>query len=252
MIVKRFVVLLAFLAITAGPAISDWKEEEPEFVFARLQCSNRNSWDIWPRYFPDNPPWHHDYPYSDEFLLGMLRELTEVHATPTAYKIVQLSSPEIFNYPFIYFSEPGFMVLDDQEVKNLGEYIRRGGFILADDFRTANYLHGPEELEVLRMYLKRALPERELVRLDIRNPIFHTFYDIDTLQMDPPYGGDTPGFIPQFWGMADERGNIQLIADYNNDIGEFWKWVDMGKMPFRPAKRSVELGIDYVIYSMTH
>ena len=182
----------------------------------------------------------------------MLRELTEVHATPTAYKIVQLSSPEIFNYPFIYFSEPGFMVLNDQEVKNLGEYIRRGGFILADDFRTANYLHGPEELEVLRMYLKRALPERELVRLDIRNPIFHTFYDIDTLQMDPPYGGDTPGFIPQFWGMADERGNIQLIADYNNDIGEFWKWVDMGKMPFRPAKRSVELGIDYVIYSMTH
>ncbi len=160
-------------------------------------------------------------PIPTKFLLGMLRELTEVHATPTAYKIVQLSSPEIFNYPFIYFSEPGFMVLNDQEVKNLGEYIRRGGFILADDFRTANYLHGPEELEVLRMYLKRALPERELVRLDIRNPIFHTFYDIDTLQMDPPYGGETPGFIPQFWGMADERGNIQLIADYNNDIGEF-------------------------------
>ena len=106
------------------------------------------------------------------------------------------------------------------------------------------------------MYLKRALPERELVRLDIRSPIFHTFYDIDTLQMDPPYGREpgreTPGFIPQFWGMSDERGNIQLIANYNNDIGEFWKWVDMGKMPFRPAKRSVELGIDYIIYAMSH
>ena len=67
-------------------------------------------------------------------MLGMLGELTEVHASPTAYKIVQLSSPEIFNYPFIYFSEPGFMVLNDQEVKNLGEYIRRGGFILPTTF----------------------------------------------------------------------------------------------------------------------
>ena len=244
---SKLLAIVAVLIVLAVPAISD-PPKDAEFVFARLEVPNRLEY----LRFWEEAPWHHDYPYSDEFLLGMLRELTEVHATPTAYKIVQLSSPEIFNYPFIYFSEPGFMVLNDQEVKNLGEYIRRGGFILADDFRTANYLHGPEELEVLRMYLKRALPERELVRLDIRHPIFHTFYDIDTLQMDPPYGGDTPGFIPQFWGMADERGNIQLIADYNNDIGEFWKWVDMGKMPFRPAKRSVELGIDYVIYAMSH
>jgi len=248
---NKLVAIVVILIVLAVSAISD-PPKDSEFVFARLQVPNRLDY----LRFWEEAPWHHDYPYSDEFFLGMLRELTNVHATTNSYRVVQLSSPEIFNYPFIYFSEPGFMVLNDQEVKNLGEYIRRGGFILADDFRTANYLHGPEEIEVLRMYLKRALPERELVRLDIRHPIFHSFYDIDTLQMDPPYGREpgkeTPGFIPQFWGMADEHGNIQLIANYNNDIGEFWKWVDQGKMPFRPAKRSVELGIDYVIYAMSH
>jgi hypothetical protein len=43
-----------------------------------------------------------------------------------------------------------------------------------------------------------------------------------------------------------------LIADYNNDISEFWKWVDQGKMEFHPAVRSVELGVNYVMYAMSH
>jgi hypothetical protein len=249
---KKLIASIVILIALAAPAVSDQPPKDAEFVFARLECPNRIEY----LRFWEEVPWHHDYPYSDEFFIGMVRELTSVHVTPAAYQIVKLSSPEIFKYPFIYFSEPGFMVLNDKEIANLGEYIRRGGFIMADDFRTANYLHGPEELEVLRAYLKRALPERELVRLDIKNPIFHTFYDIDTLQMDPPYGREpgheTPGFIPQFWGMYDAHGNLQLIANYNNDIGEFWKWVDQGKMPFKPATRSVELGIDYLIYAMTH
>jgi hypothetical protein len=66
---------------------------------------------------------------------------------------VRLDKEEIFEYPFLYLSEPGFLELTDKEVANLGEYIRRGGFIMADDFRTAEFLDGPEELDVLRDYL---------------------------------------------------------------------------------------------------
>ena len=119
---------------------------------------------------------------------------------------------------------------------------------MADDFRTAGYLRGPEELNILRYYLKRAVPERELVRLDISHPIFNSFYKIDTLKMKPPYGD----FTPEFWGLSDEHGNLQLIANYNNDLGEFWEWVDKGEMPFHPAVRSVQLGINYLIYAMSH
>ncbi len=90
----------------------------------------------------------------------MLHELTGIRVSPKAYKIVRLESDEIFKYPFLYLSEPGFMVLTEKEIKNLGEYIRRGGFIMADDFRTKEFLHGPEELEVLKYYLK--LPSRNV------------------------------------------------------------------------------------------
>src|SRR5215831_16407554 len=64
--------------------MSDWREPEPEFVFARLQCSNRlfDAWVIWPDKYPDNPPWHHDYPYSDELFVGLIHELTGIRVSP--------------------------------------------------------------------------------------------------------------------------------------------------------------------------
>ncbi len=241
--IRRLLAILVFLAVLAGRAVPDAPPKDSEFVFARVQFTEREYRMYWLE-----EPWHHDYPFSDTFFLSMLHEATGVHVTPDSYKIVQLASPEIFKYPFLYISEPGFMELTTKEIANLGEYIRRGGFIMADDFRTAGYLRGPEELNILRYYLKRAVPERELVRLDISHPIFNSFYKIDTLKMKPPYGD----FTPEFWGLSDEHGNLQLIANYNNDLGEFWEWVDKGEMPFHPAVRSVQLGINYLIYAMSH
>jgi len=194
------------------------------------------------------PPWKHDFPESDEFAVSLLHELTGVRVGPNSYEIVRLDSPDVFKYPFVYLSEPGFLALTNKEIANLGEYIRRGGFIMADDFRTAAYLRGPEELEVLRSYLKRAVPERELVRLDLSHQIFHSFFDINTLKMKPPYGE----FEPQFWGMADEHGDLQVIANYNNDVGDFWKYLDHGDKPLQDSSTSIRLGMNYIVYALSH
>jgi hypothetical protein len=103
-------------------------------------------------------------------------------------------------------------------------------------------------LEILRRYLKLALPERELVRLDLGHPIFHSFFDMESLHMTPPYGA----FIPEFWGMSDENGRLQLIANYNNDIGDFWKYLDEGDKPLKDSTTSIRLGINYIVYAMSH
>jgi hypothetical protein len=249
--VKKTLILVVLLAVLVRPAISDWIEPNPEFVFARLAVSNRGDWwRYWLDYWPNRPPWRHDHPEADEFLVALLHELTGVRASES-YKIVRLDSKDIFKYPFLYLSEPGFLELNSEEIKNLGEYIRRGGFIMADDFRGKGFLDGgPEELEVLRHYLKQAVPERELFQLDVTHPIFHSFYDIDSLKMTAPYAGlPSP---PSFWGMNDEKGNLQLIANYNNDVGDFWKYLDHGDKPLADSSRAVRLGVNYVIYAMTH
>jgi len=238
-------ILLAGFAL---PASSNWTESRPEFVFARVKVTNRDPFLFWPHYFPENPPWHHDYPSSDEFITGLLHELTNVRVAPDSFKIVSLDSDEVFKYPFLYLSEPGFLDLSDKEIRNLGEYIRRGGFIMVDDFRDEEFLPSWDELAVLRNTLKRALPERDLVRLDLSHPVFHSFFDVDTLAMKAPYGE----FKPEFWGMSDEYGNLQVLAFYNNDVGDFWKYLDHGDAPLEDSTRSIRVGIDAIIYAMTH
>src|SRR5678815_1947245 len=223
-VVKKFAMTVFLIGLFVMPASSDWPESQPQFVFARLAVSSRDWEQYWPRYvLEDRPPWKHDYPESDEFIEALLHELTGIRVAPNSYKIVRLDSDEIFQYPFLYLSEPGFLLLNDKEIANLGEYIRRGG-------------------------LNKAVPERELKRLDASHPIFHTFYDINSLEMKAPYGE----FKPQFWGMSDEHGRLQVIAYYNNDIGDFWKYLDEGDAPLRDSTTSIRIGINAIVYAMTH
>ncbi|HEX4997618.1 MAG TPA: DUF4159 domain-containing protein [Terriglobia bacterium] len=198
---------------------------------------------------PLESPWHHDYPDADDLLTKMLGDRTNIEIASVPYEIVRLDDPEVFRYPFLYLSEPGFLDLTDREVANLGEYIRRGGFIMVDDFRTGKMLGHEDEIDVLRRYLKRAAPDRELVRLNSSHPIFHCFFDIDTLEMDPPYEIPEP---PQFWGMSDDNGNLQVIASYNNDIGDYWRYLDDGDKPLKYSAKAVRLGVNYVVYALTH
>jgi hypothetical protein len=251
--VKKGLILAALFALLASPANSDWTEPKPEFVFARLSCTNRDPFLYWHDYYPFNPPWHHDYPSSDEFIVGLVHEITAVRVSSDSYKIVALDSPDIFKYPFLYLSEPGFMDLNAAEIANLGEYLRRGGFIMADDFRTPNYLHNWDELGVLRHYLELAVPEYKFERLNVNHPVFHSFYEIPTLEMKPPpYGEGTPGFVPEFWGLSDEHGKLRVIANYNNDIGDFWKYLDQGAQPLKESGQAIRLGINYIIYALSH
>ena len=247
---KKLFAVVVFLLFMAAPGTSQSPLETSEFKFARVKFTQRQWTQYWDELNP-GPPWWHDWPFSDEFVTGLLQELTRVRTNPEARKNVDLNDPEIFEYPFLYFSEPGFMALTPHEISNLGEYLRRGGFIMADDFRDQSWgqlVGDPDELELFRHYLTLAAPEFQLVRLDVSHPIFHQFFDIDTLDMKPPYGD----FIPQFWGLVDEHGKLHGIANYNNDLGDFWEDLDKGEAPLRPAVRSTQLGINYVLYAMSH
>lgn len=240
---KKLLVLAVFLVVSASQAISDIPEKTgSEFVFARVQFNMDARWIFDYR----EAPWHHDYPFSEDLYLTMVKEVTGINTTSKSFQIVQLDSPDLFKYPLAYISEPGYFEMTPKEVVNFREYLNRGGFAVCDDFRG-------HDLNILRSEMKRVFPDREMFKLDISHPIFHTFYDMDSLVMEPPYydyrflGGK-----PEFWGMNDDKGRLIMIANQNNDLGEFWEWVDRGEMKFQPAAKSVRFGINYLVYAMTH
>lgn len=250
---NKFLLPLIFTLSLAGPAASyDDVGDYSEFVFARVQFNMTLS-----ALLDNEAPWHHDYPYAEDLYLNLVNEFTGTQTSPDSYQIVQLDSTDIFKFPMLYFSEPGFMDMTRREEENLRNYFDRGGFAMFDDFRGA-------DLTNLGIQMKRLFPDRELFPLSIRHPIFNSFYQIDSLDMIPLYGGfiGTEGeFIvtdarftggPEFWGMEDESGRLILIANQNNDLGEYWEGLDRSTVRFEDAANSVRLGINYLIYAMTH
>ncbi len=226
----------------ASPAFDESVQEtENKFVFARVQFSSRGR--LGGRGWGRTPGWAHDYPRAERNFLNILDELTEIETTPESYVVVQLDDPEIMRYPFLYFSEPGSWAITPEEAANFREYLFRGGFAMFDDF------DGRRDWQVFSSAMKQVLPERELELLTIEDPIFHCFFDIETLDMEPPmqYRDD-----PLFYAIRDEDGRIQVIVNFNNDLGDFWEWSDESVFPISLSNEAYKYGVNYVIYAMTH
>jgi hypothetical protein len=190
-----------------------------------------------------NMGWSHNYPNSDEHINSLMAEATAIDVQPDSYLIVELGSPDVFKYPFAYVSEPGEMDLNEKELTNLREYIDRGGFILVDDF------DGPAQFGQLRRQLERAFPERPLFPLTIDHPVFRIFFQIDALNIVAPYlvGGD-----PVFYGFSNAQGELAMVACFNNDLANFWDWIDRRAYPLKPSVEAFRLGINFAMYAMTH
>jgi hypothetical protein len=190
--------------------------------------------------------WSHDYPTAEEHILQIMKEVTGINVERLSYRVVELSSPEIFEYPFAYVSEPGEMLLTDQEVANLREYINRGGFVMIDDFGGQG--QGPVEFNNFRDNLIRAFPDRDMFLMDDNHELMKTFYDIDSLQTVHPMSG----VKSIFYGYPDEKNGLAMIVCYANDVGDFWEFIDEPLYPVKPSAEALKLGINFVMYAMTH
>jgi Domain of unknown function (DUF4159) len=220
-----------------SPSFGQNEPPPTEFIFARWHYGTGRF---------GGGGWVHDYPIAEEHILQIMKEATGINVERVSYKIVELSSPEIFQYPFSYVSEPGEMNLTDQEVLNLRQYINRGGFVMIDDFGG----QGNEqlEMEMFRRNLVRTFPDRDMFLLDENHPLLRNFYDIDNLNTVHPM----TGVKSIFYGYPDGRGGLSMVICFNNDVGDFWEFIDYPRYPVKPSAEALKLGINFVMYAMTH
>ncbi|MGE0812517.1 MAG: DUF4159 domain-containing protein [Vicinamibacterales bacterium] len=196
------------------------------------------------RGFRREPPWHHDYPRADRHLMRILEEITLLRPHLEESAILTLDDPDLFNYPVAYMSEPGFWTLEDAEVAGLRAYLAKGGFVIFDDFRQEHWYNFEQQM-------RRVLPAQTLVELTADHPIFHAFFEIDPARFVSPYGGLTPVFFGVFEDNDPSR-RLQVIANYNNDIGEYWEFSDTGWVPIDLSNEAYKFGVNYIVYGMTH
>jgi hypothetical protein len=232
----------AFVLVNARTDLGGPPAQEPEFTFLRL---------VYPSWRGNS--WATDYPKADHQFLYGLRKLSDFTFVNSDQKALTITDPDLFQYPFVYAVEVGRMYLEDREVASLREYLKRGGFLVVDDF------HGPYEWQNFYLQIKKVLPEYEPFDLPPDHPIFHCYYDIDELIQVPGlqylYTGRTwekGGFEARYMGIEDENGRLMVMINHNVDLGDAWEWAEQEVYPREYASLAFQLGINYIIYSMTH
>lgn len=193
------------------------------------------------------PPWSHDYPRAERNFMKILDEITTVHpyTGPAGGVILDIGSPEIFKFPISYMAEAGYWTQTDEEAANLGAYLRKGGFIIFDDFRGGDWTN-------FQFQLERVLPDARLVLLDVSHPIFHAFFDVASLDFVQFYGRNEHAYFYGVFEDNDPAKRLLLIANYNNDIGEYWEFSDTGWTPIDLSNEAYKFGVNYIVYGLTH
>ena len=224
--------------------VSGPKQYDSRFVFARIRYADSYAGGG----FADRQdlPWAHDYPRAERNLMRILEAITFVdpYLGEDGGTILMFDDPSLFKYPFAYMSEPGYWQLSEAETVGLRNYLLKGGFLIFDDFHDDHMLN-------LEAQMRKVLPDLRWFELDATHPVYHSFFDIDSLEYDPVY---IPS-IPIFYGLFednDPEGRLIAVANQNNDIGEYWEYSDSGWLPIDLSNEAFKLGVNYVMYALTH
>ena len=191
------------------------------------------------------PSWAHDYPRAERNLMRILSETTFLEPYLGGSNILWTDDEELFRYPLAYLSEPGCWTMEEDEVQGLRDYLQKGGFLILDDFRGRDWTN-------LDVQMRRVLPEGRWVELDARAEIFQSFFEINEQVLR---SGGRGWSWPTYMGIYEDNDptkRLMVIANYNNDIGDYWEWADEGFLPIDLTNDAYKLGVNYIVYAMTH
>lgn len=153
--------------------------------------------------------------------------------------VVEVGSPDLFNYPFLHLTGHGNIVLSAQEVENLRKYLISGGFLHADD----NY--GLDKF--LRREMKKVFPELEFIELPFSHPIYHQKFNFTN---GLPKVHEHDGKSPQGFGLI-YKGRLVCFYTYECDLGNGWEDADVHNDPESVRLKALQMGANILQYAFT-
>lgn len=190
--------------------------------------------------------WNHDYPRAEQHLSQILKELTYLDIRMDGSRVLTLDDPELFKYPIAFMWEPGFWTMTDVEAAAFRAYLLKGGFAVFEDF------DGASQWANFEGQMRRVLPEGRWVKLAGADRIFNSFFMIQNIDaIVHPMSGEHPSYYGLFEDN-DPSKRLMVVANFDNDVPEYWEWSGEGLFPFNSSNEAYKLGVNYMIYGMTH
>jgi len=213
--------------------------------------------------------WWVDFPDADLNLSYRFQQLTSTRVDPDG-RSLKLTDPDLLNFPLLYMTHPGYIIMDEAEVLALRNYFAVGGALLVIDFWSTI------EWEGFAAQMKRVLPDRRWVDLGVDHPVFNSVFDIKgpmqrlqvptmqfwNQQFDPrdpnsristAYRGD--GYEEMHVrALFDDKNRMIALAIHNSDISDGWEREGENDAYFRTFAEKIcyPLGINMIFYLMTH
>jgi hypothetical protein len=233
--------------------------EKAEFYWSRLRYSSRygGAGGAFGAYYGGFAGWSRDYPKADRQFLLAMRRLTRVQTRSTE-QVVDIDAPDddphtLNNYPWVYAVQVDSWSFSATEAKHLHDYLYKGGFLMVDDF------HGTQDWQNFMNGMRMVLPDRPVEDLQDNDEIFHVLYDLGERFQVPgeqyvntgrTYEKD--GYVAKWRAIRDDKGRIMVAICHNMHLGDAWEWADDPAYPERFASLAFRIGLNYIVYGMTH
>jgi hypothetical protein len=198
--------------------------------------------------------WSTDYNKGDRLLAQGLKRLTLVDTRSVEQVIDMDGSKDPYNWPFLYAVEVGNWSLEEEEAKQLRDFLDRGGFLMVDDF------HCSGEWDAFMESFRIVFPDREVVDIPSSDPITRTMFELDLRKQIPGVialgrgdecGGRADG-APHYRAVYDAKNRIQAAIIHNSDLGDAIEYSDDPGYPEAFAQEAFHILTNYIIYDLTH
>jgi len=223
----------------SGAAIEPNTRYDARFIFIRLRYGPPVV------YQSQRIPWSHDYPEGERNMMKILDEISNLEPHIHETNVMALDDPDLFKFPVVYLCEPGGWYVTDEEAAAFRTYLQKGGFVIVDDFRAYHWSNFEAQMH-------RVLPDAKIVDLDVSHPIFHTFFEINSLSEIPNFYDPGPPIFRGIYEDNDPSKRLMVAIGYNTDVSEFWEWSGTGFKPIDESNEAFKVGVNFFIYGLTH
>ncbi len=192
--------------------------------------------------------WLHEFPRAEQNLMTVLTDVTLIDARTDGSLILTLDDPDLFTHPIAMMWEPGFWVMTDAEAERLRAYLVKGGFVIFNDFEL-------DQWDNFEAQMNRVLPGARWIRLDAPHPIFQSFFGVEKIDFPHPINHHLFGFRPEYFGLFEDNDptrRLMAIVNYNTNLAEYWQMAGTGFFPIDASNTGFMLGVNYMLYGMTH
>ncbi|MBV6645886.1 MAG: DUF4159 domain-containing protein [Cyclobacteriaceae bacterium] len=180
--------------------------------------------------------------YANKTALPNLIEFCNLHLGTSIHQeedIVDVGSPDLFLYPYVYMTGHGNVSLSDEQAVNLRTYLSSGGFLHIDD----NY--GLDQF--IRLEMKKVFPNLEFVEIPFDHPIYRQKFSFPE---GLPKIHEHDGKPPQGFGLI-LKGRLVCFYSYESDLGNGWEDQIIYNDPESLRQKALQMGANIISYVFT-